>query len=746
MRYLILLATLLFVSRVAGQERARGRVVSDSAGIQKGIANVPIYIPLTGELTQTDSQGYFSFLATLDGHMDIIARFSATDSTSFMYHPPHVTFPVLIKTIVELKAIQIRASKVASAIDAKGIRKTEILNEGEFKKAACCTLGESFETTNSIEVSNSDGVSGIRHVEMLGLSGKYVLMTRNTMPFLRGFSVLNGLNQVPGPMVSSVSIAKGAGSVVSGFESISGGIDYALKAENEDPKIFFNAYGNSQQRYEGNLVWKQNINKNIYNHAYLHYGEQKHVTDKGKDGFTDMPQFNRIFLGNQLRFSGKKMEGMVGGIYVKEQRIGGDIQEFFDPKTAVLRFQFNHKEEKTELWGKLGIFLNKDASKSIGNIFTATQNNSSAVLNNLNNRNWKGLQQSLSYTGMYGSPEETKWSTRSGVNLNYDRVDETFTDSGKTKYSPKRTEWTAGIFSEIIYKKDEIFMLVFGSRLDHNNLYGNYFTPRLHLKYSKNPSNNFHLQASMGRRTSWIFIENLPLFISNRNLMIQGDNSNKAYGLKQEKALNTGLSYTKNGVVFSQNSTLSIDGFYTYFFNQVVADRDTDPKSIIIKNETGNQTWMGQVEWMFKPHRRVDVKLSYRYVYSQMFLGGKQRLQPMQSPHRILTVVNYQTRKKWFIDWITQINSPKRLPSTITNPEAFKMPEYSPWYAIVNLQVRKEIKQWEFYMGCENVLNVIQNNPILGASNPASAYFDAAYAWGPTMGRNVYAGLRWKLK
>lgn len=744
MRLFFILAALLITSSAAGQERARGRVLLDSAGIQKGIAQVQIYIPATKSITYTDSDGFFTFDTPIEGHMEIIARFSASDSSVFMYHPPHVVFPVLIKTWIEFKEIQIRAEKSASTISGRGIQKIEILNEGEFKKAACCILGESFETTNSVEVNNSDGVSGIRHVEMLGLAGKYVLMSRNTMPLLRGFALLNGLNQVPGPMVAGVNIAKGAGSVVSGFEGITGGIDYALKAEDTDPRLFVNAFANSQQRYEGNVVWKQNINRHIYNHTYLHYGQQQHFTDKGKDQITDMPKYNRIFVGDQLRFSAKKMEGMLGGIYVNEQRQGGDVHGFHS-QLPQNYFRFDHKEEKTELWAKLGIFLNEDASKSIGNIFTATQNNSSATLNNINNRNWKGQQQSLSYTGMYGSPEEELWSIRTGVHVNYDKVSETFTDSNLIKFSPKREEFSAGVFGELVYKTEK-FMAVMGGRIDHNNLYGNYFTPRLHIKYSKNNSQSLHLQAGVGRRTSWIFIENLPLLISNRNLNVLGDGSKKAYGLDQEKAFNGGISYVKNGVVFNQNSTFTVDAFYTYFFNQVIADRDANAKEIIIRNESGNQTWMAQAEWMLKPHRRLDIKLSYRFVYSQMFLAGQNRLQTMQSPHRILNVINYQTRKKWFFDLITQVNSSKRLPITSANPEAFQMPEYSPWYTIVNALVRKDIKNFELYAGSENIFNVLQKNPVLGGNNASSPYFDAAYAWGPTMGRNVYVGFRWKMK
>ena len=57
-------------------------------------------------------------------------------------------------------------SKSNARFDSKGMGIKEILGEEEFKKAACCTLSESFELTNTVEVSNSDGVSGMKQIEL----------------------------------------------------------------------------------------------------------------------------------------------------------------------------------------------------------------------------------------------------------------------------------------------------------------------------------------------------------------------------------------------------------------------------------------------------------------------------------------------------------------------------------------------------------------------------------------------------
>ena len=37
-------------------------------------------------------------------------------------------------------------------------------------------------------------------------------------------------------------------------------------------------------------------------------------------------------------------------------------------------------------------------------------------------------------------------------------------------------------------------------------------------------------------------------------------------------------------------------------------------------------------------------------------------------------------------------------------------------------------------------------NPIIAASNPNGSNFDASLIWGPIMGRNIYFGLRYKIK
>ena len=632
-------------------------------------------------------------------------------------------------------------------IGGKGIQKTEILTENEFKKAACCTLSESFETTNTLEVSNADGVSGIRQIEMLGLAGKYVQMSQSNMPSVRGLSVLTGLSHIPGPMVSAVHLSKGTGSVSEGFEGLTGGINYALKQEPTEPRLFLNAYLNNQWRGEVNMISKQRINHRTFNHTYLHYGGQWKTMDFGGDGFTDMPLSNRFFVGNQVSRYNDKNEWIIGFSHVSDERRGGDLHHFMHKEPENDVFHFNMREQKTDLWGKFGIFLNKEATRSIGQIFHLNRQQTHSLLSNLRDRHYEGKQLSLFYSAIYATPDKKPISTRSGLTLMIDNVAETLSDSGNALFNPSRNEQNLGAFSEWVFKSGES-SLVLGIRSDYNNLFGWLLTPRIHAKWEIDEKGKMlHFQSGRGVRTPWILAENLPLFISNRSISITDYSNGGAYGQQREDAINTGLSLTLPFKMFGYPAKFITDAFHTRFLHLIGADRDQRPDLIVIGKINQSRYNAVQTDLQIQPHRRIELRLSYRFIENLLWLGGSMRQQPLLSKHRLVGVLSMKNRKKWYMDAIVQWNSPKRLPETMSLPEKEQMPAWSPAYAIVNLQIRRDIgKKWEWYVGGENLLNVVQNNPVLSANNPYQPWFDAAYAWGPVNGINTYMGFRLKIK
>jgi len=65
----------------------------------------------------------------------------------------------------------------------------------------------------------------------------------------------------------------------------------------------------------------------------------------------------------------------------------------------------------------------------------------------------------------------------------------------------------------------------------------------------------------------------------------------------------------------------------------------------------------------------------------------------------------------------------------------------------MNAQVSKEWREvFELYFGVENLLNFVQENPIISSDLPFDQSFDSSIIWGPIFGRSFYVGLRYKIR
>ena len=64
-----------------------------------------------------------------------------------------------------------------------------------------------------------------------------------------------------------------------------------------------------------------------------------------------------------------------------------------------------------------------------------------------------------------------------------------------------------------------------------------------------------------------------------------------------------------------------------------------------------------------------------------------------------------------------------------------------PFY-VINSQVTKKFKNFDVYIGGENLLSYRQESPILGSDDPYGDDFDASLIWAPIMGRLIYTGIR----
>ena len=97
---------------------------------------------------------------------------------------------------------------------------------------------------------------------MLGLDGIYTSLQFENIPLVRGLANLDGLAHIPGSWVQSIQISKGSGSVVNGYEGMTGQINLEfLKPDDLKEKVFINLYGNVMGRSEINAHIGDKLNE-----------------------------------------------------------------------------------------------------------------------------------------------------------------------------------------------------------------------------------------------------------------------------------------------------------------------------------------------------------------------------------------------------------------------------------------------------------------------------------------------------
>ena len=153
----------------------------------------------------------------------------------------------------------------------------------------------------------------------------------------------------------------------------------------------------------------------------------------------------------------------------------------------------------------------------------------------------------------------------------------------------------------------------------------------------------------------------------------------------------------------------------------------------------------GQHQW--NPLEGLDIFTTFRYTDSKITKEWEGELHTIDRPlvglFKGLVNVQYATKfRRWVFDFTAQLNGPMRLPALDGD---ITKSEYSPVYPMFYGQVSHRVGQWDIYVGCENMLNYMQKNPIIGVDAPFAPDFNSSVVWGPLMGRKFYIGARFNL-
>lgn len=649
-----------------------------------------------------------------------------------------------------LKEVKVSGNRRSLTKSLTTTANTTVMSGRELLKAACCNLAESFETNPSIDVNFSDAVTGAKQIRMLGLASPYLTITEENVPFTRGASQAYGMSFTPGTWVHSIQVTKGAGSVINGFESISGQINTELLKPFDDVPFFANAYASSDGRYELNTHFNARVSDKWSSSLFVHGNTRAFRTDMNHDHFMDNPLAKQVNLTNRWQYQNaeKGWEGFASIRYLDDDKLAGSMDFEKEHRGTTHHWGSGIRTRRLDLTTKTGYVFPDMPYQSFGwqNAFSLHDQNSYYGLNTYNIAQ-KSLYSNLLFSSIINN---TMHKFTTGVSFTYDRYDEYVAVPGIDQ-DFDRIDNSVGAFFEYNFNNDDDFSLIAGLRGDVHNRLGAFLTPRLHVRYAPWEKGTFRFSAGRGRRAANLFAENQQLFASSRTFSII-PGGGKVYGLDPEVAWNYGMSFQQRFALFGRPSEVGFDLYRTDFSNQVVVDLYDSPQGVSFYNLDGKSaTTSLQLDFNIEVVRRLEARLAYKWYDLKTDYAGGRFEKPLQPLSRAFGNLAYETEAtdrggKWKFDFTYNWVGKQRLPFTRSNSEANRLPDYAPSYGMVNFQVTKVFSPvFEVYLGGENVGNYRQDKAILGADDPFGPEFDASISYAPVFGQMFYAGLRYKI-
>jgi outer membrane receptor for ferrienterochelin and colicins len=694
--------------------------------------------------TMTSDDGTFR-LPYDTSYKKLVISYIGFRTDTLLIETPKSIFHVL-KASDDLGEVTVSVRRKSSATSYLSSQNITTISSKELLKAACCNLSESFETNPSIDVNFTDAISGTKQIRMLGLTSPYILITTENIPSIRGASQAYGLSFVPGTWVESIQITKGAGSVVNGFESIAGQINAELVKPTTDNRIFVNAYGSLNGRTELNTHFNTQLSDKLSTGVYIHANNRSQKFDRNNDSFLDMPLVNQINIMNRWQYANLQ-KGLISFLnvrYLNDEKQAGQLN--FDPKTDRLSNSVWGSEINTrrfEVSGKFG-YVNPDIPyRSLGvQLAYSDHDQASYFGTNQYDISHRSIYSNMVYNTIIS---DSRHKMKTGLNATYDRYNELVNSQ---VYN--RTERSVGGFFEYSFDNLDALNLTAGIRIDHHNLLGTFFTPRLHARYAPWEKSAFRVSFGRGKRAANIFTENQKLFASSRQINVQSSGG-AIYGLDPEIAWNYGLSFLQGFNLFGRKADLTLDFYKTNFENQVVVDYENPYEVSFYNLEGASYASSFQAEFSWNLMAYLDLKTAYKfYDVKTQYASGKLE-KPLTSQHRYFANLSYELHSEkdggvWKFDTTFNWLGKQRFSSTSMSPQAYQLPTYSPSISTLNLQFTKVFSEaFEIYLGAENVTNVKQKSPILSSESPFGSNFDTTFVYGPIFGSTFYTGLRYKL-
>ncbi len=635
----------------------------------------------------------------------------------------------------------------------------EVYTPALFLKNPTPNIFESLNVINGVQPQINCNVCNTGDIHINGLEGPYTMILIDGMPIVSSLSTVYGLSGIPNHLVKRIEVVKGPASTLYGSEAVAGLINIITKEPFNLPRIQTDVFATSVGEWNADMSIRMKSGKS---HALwgINYFSYNQARDINNDNFTDVPIQNRFSIFNKwdipLRH-GKN--GSLAWRYFHENRWGGELQWSEQYRGSDIYYGESIVTNRFELIGTLPLTQQKSMKFDYSYNYH-TQDSYYGVTR------FQASQQ-VGFMQITWNQRMGKHDLLAGIPFRFIHYDDNTPGTAEVSgINQPSVTFLPGIFIQDEFKFAVKSSLLAGVRLDHHNIHGTIFTPRISLRYAPTTNSVFRITSGTGYRVVNLFTEDHAALTGAREVVITDE-------LQPEQSWNVNLNYThtvplRNGF-FNMDASL----FCTYFSNKIIGDFLTDPDKILYNNLDGYAVSKGftfNADINFKDFTLM-MGTTLMDVYSILAQGSQEIKTPQLFAPNIsgTFAFTWKPSSLWALDLTGRINGPMHLPVQ----ENDYRPSMSPWVPILNFQISRVVQSrtnkhsWELYGGLKNLINFIPENPLMHPddpfdrpggiyfdesgnprpeTNPNGYTFDTAYNYAPLQGLKVFAGIRFTLQ
>jgi len=723
-KYYILSIFILFITlNSKGQYIISGKITSG-----KPVAGAFVEIKGFNANTITDSTGYFKTSLLKQNKISIhitAIGFESIDTSLEITKDIYVSFYMHEKIDALEEVIIVSSSRNNSRIEdlptkIEVLGAEELHEENQIKPGNIASL---LGDIAGIQIQQTNAATANADMRIQGLQGKYTQILRDGMTLFGGFSGSFGILQIPPLDVQQVELIKGASSTLYGGGAIAGMLNIISKR----PKN-----GASEKNITLNYSTLQEKNINLFfsgrnkktGYTLFAGGNLQPAIDVNKDGFSDVPKTNSLFIHPRFfNYINPKETLIIGYTFSKENRKGGDML-VLDNKSSSLHQFFNGSDSYRN-----GVDLTYENKFS--------ENERIEVKANINAFNRKietntfGMNaiQSMWYSEFAYSKNIGNNKLIVGANFNGDDFSKSFPDSSLL---PSEKNSTAGIFGQIDFKPTTKTTIQTGLRIDETKNYGTFILPRISVMYKPNHAWTLRASSGLGYKPPTLFNNE----IDERDYKyIKGYAANivseKSFGYNADANYKTHVndwSITLNQTFFYTQINKPTSLYYQYGFI------GTRPLFAYYVNEDKPLTTKGFETYIAANKDALEIYLGYVYTDAKRTYNTYYPTLPLIAKHKIATVVAYEFSEKLRAG----------IEAAYTGKQTLDNGTQTIDYVFAAAMVRYGIGKVSFVLNIENIFDYRQNKNNQVVFPP---YTNPSFPeiWAPLDGRVVNLSMLIKL-